>query len=356
MLSSAEAGRPAILGNADTPEEVRQTLAAGAVGIGLVRTERVFLGRQAPPDEDEQYAAFEAVAAACEGRPLTVRLVDLGGDKTPGYLAPLLGTESRGWRGAGLLVRHPALARPHLRALARVAREFDVSIMVPMVATRPEWEAILTMWREAAGAVGAGARLDLLVETPAVALDVSRFLSEVDEVAIGTNDLAALLFGGDRERGTMVTRPALEPVMLRLIGDVIRRAHGRGLAVTVCGDAAGRLPEALLLWGVEVDALSVSPGRVTTLHRALAALDGDRVREMAHTAQGMGDVVQVWARLEECRVELASLGIITQDWPEGREGHDVEYNEAGHDGVGSNEGDPDGLGRGLAQRGQDDLC
>jgi multiphosphoryl transfer protein len=350
MLSSAEAGRPAILGNADTPEEVRQALAAGAVGIGLVRTERVFFGREAPPDEDEQYAAFEAIGAACPGRPLTLRLADLGGDKAPTYLLSLLGMDSRRWRGAGLLARYPALARPHLRALARVARESRVGIMVPMVATRTEWEAILALWREVARTVGAEVSLNLLVETPAAALDVARFLPEADEVSIGTNDLAALLFGGDRERGPTVSRPALQPVMLRLVGEVIRCAHDRGLAVTVCGEAAGRLPEALVLWGAGVDGLSVSPGRVAALVRAVSALDQDRVREMARDVRDLGNVAQVWARLEEWRRDLASLGITVQDWPQGREGHRVEYN-----GVEYNEGNRNDLGGGLAQCGQDDF-
>jgi phosphoenolpyruvate-protein kinase (PTS system EI component) len=350
-MAPADAGRPVILANADTAEEVRLALEAGAEGIGLARTERLFLGREAPPGEEEQYQAYRAIAAACAGRSLALRLADLGGDKAPSYLMSLLGSDSSKWRGAGLLARYPVLARPHLRALARVAREFAVTIMVPMVATRAEWEAMLALWREAASAIGAEARLSLLVETPAAALDVARLLPETDEVSIGTNDLGALLFGADRGRGLTVRRPALQPVMLRLMAEVVCRAHSSGRSVSVCGEAAGQLPEALVLWGMGVDALSAGPDRVAVLARAVGALDGAQAREVARDVVAMEDVTGVLAHLEKWRRELASRGTAIQDWPEGWEGHGVEHN-----GVECTEDNNDHLGGRLAQRGQDGLC
>ena len=352
-------GQPRVLANADTVDEVRQALDAGAEGIGLVRTERLFLGRDVPPDEEEQYRALGAMAAACGGRPVTFRLADLGGDKIPPYLVPLLGRDGVAWRGAALLARYPALARPHLRAMARVVREYGarfgmanegesiVTVMVPMVATTTEWAATLALWREAADAVGAAARLSLLVETPAAALDVARFLPEADEVAIGTNDLTALLFGADRERGPSVRVPPLQPVTLRLLAQVVRDAHHAGKPVTVCGEAAGHVPDALVLWGLGVDALSVAPERVTTLAQAMGAIGIDEVQRLSDALVGLREVTGVLALLERWRRDLASRGITIPGWHERWEDDGVAYNG---DDQGSRHGATkrDDLGGGLA--------
>lgn len=301
--------RPAVLANANTVDAVRAALAAGAEAIGLVRTERLFLGRELPPDEEEQHETLAAIVDACAGRPVTLRMADLGGDKEPPYLAPLFGSDSRRWRGAGLLARYPALAEPHLRAMARAMRGTSGSVMVPMVATRAEWGSVLALWRRAAEAAGASAGVSLLVETPAVALDVEQYLPEVDQVAIGTNDLSAMLFGADRERGSTVTVAMLQPVMLRLLADVVRQAHDAGRPVTVCGEAAGSMPEALVLWGLGVDGLSVAPLRVAALTRVLGKVEAAEVRGVARELVRLRDVTQVLGRLDEWRSELAAREI-----------------------------------------------
>lgn len=341
---------PTVLANADTVDEARAALEEGASGIGLVRTERLYYGRQVPPDEEEQYRAFRAIAEACAGRPVAFRLADLGGDKAPPYLTPLLGRDSPRWRGAGLLARYPSVAEPHLHALARVARDVPqtaITIMVPMVATRAEWEAILARWRAVADSVGARARVSLMVETPAAALDVARLLPEADEVAIGTNDLMALVFGADRERAPVVAAPVLQPVVLRLVAEVVRRAHDHGAPVTVCGEAAGRLPEALVLWGLGVDGLSVGPGRVAALRRALGAVEEDEARRVAAEVMGMGGVTEVLRRLSRWRLDLAARGITEHDWLEGWEEHDIERNGIEF-GAGRQENGGNHLGGGLA--------
>lgn len=327
--SRVEAKGPILWANADTPDEVRRALDAGAKGIGLTRTERLFLGRDVPPDEEEQYQAFRELAMACGGRRLTLRLADLGGDKVPPYLVPLFGIDSQRWRGAGLLARYPALAVPHLRALARVASTVasEVTIMVPMVATRADWEAILGHWHEVAGALGVATRVSLLVETPSAALDIAELLPSANEVAIGANDLAVLLFGGNRERGSVVVLPTLQPVALRLVADVTRRARDAGVPVTVCGEAAGQLPDALLLWGIGVDGLSIAPDRVPIVRQALEAVDGAEVRRVARDVVGMRDVREVLARLERWRRDLASRDITIKDWPEGWEGRSIAHQE-----------------------------
>jgi len=202
--------------------------------------------------------------------------------------------------------------------------------MLPMVASRHEWLAVLGLWREAARDAGAEAGVSLLVETPAAALNVARLLPEADEVSIGTNDLQALLFGLDRERASAGSQPhlALEPVVLRLVAAVIQEAHQAGLPVTICGEDAGRLPEALVLWGLGADKLSVSPGRLVVA-QAIRALDGPQVREVADDVLARDDVGQVLARLEAWRRDLASRGTMMPDWPEGWEGHDDDNDLGG---------------------------
>lgn len=285
-----------VAANIASPGDVPAALEAGADGVGLLRTEFLFLGRETLPGEDEQEAAYREVAEALGGRPLVVRILDVGGDKPLPYVPaareanPFLGV-----RGIRLALARPELLSGQLRAILRVGADWPVAVMFPMVATVDEVRA--------AGAVldGERARLEasgvrvperiptgIMVEVPSAALIAERLGPEVDFFSIGTNDLAQYTMAADRgnERLAALT-DALHPAVLQLIGRVAEagRAHGRW--VGVCGEVAGDPVATPLLVGLGVTELSMSPRAIPAVKAAIRSLDSETARALAEEAVGL---------------------------------------------------------------------
>jgi phosphoenolpyruvate-protein phosphotransferase/dihydroxyacetone kinase phosphotransfer subunit len=255
--------------------------AAAAVGAdlaGLVRTEFLFLGRDTAPDVDEQVAAYRAIAAGLRGRRITLRTLDVGGDKPLPYLPlPVEANPFLGLRGIRLADVHPELFRDQLLAVVRVARETPVSLMFPMVATvdellaaRRELDAVLAA--EGAG-TPAGLQVGIMVEVPAAAVKAAAFVPHVDFLSIGTNDLTQYALAAERGNPA-VARLAdpLDPGVLGLVAAVCRAAEGRAL-VAVCGEAAADPLAAELLVGLGVRELSVVPPAVAPTKQTVRDLD-----------------------------------------------------------------------------------
>jgi len=265
--------------NAASADEVEGLDPAICDGIGLVRTEILFHGAGALPDEDAQYQAYRRIVAWADGRPVTIRTLDAGGDKpiqgvtVDGESNPFLGL-----RGIRLSLRRPALLKIQFRALARAAAHGDLRIMLPMVTVPAELEAARKLLGEAVASLAhdntpfGRPRLGIMVEVPAAAIAVDQFDS--DFFSIGSNDLTQYVTAAGRDIGTVADlADPLNPAVLRLIASVARHGRETGREVSLCGDAGGdpRVIGALLLAGLR--SLSVAPASVGVAKQAIAAVD-----------------------------------------------------------------------------------
>ena len=273
------------LGDIDgAPAAVEQ----GAEGVGLLRTEFLFLDRDELPDEDEQAEAYATVARGLGGRPLIIRTLDVGADKPLRALPqepeanPFLGR-----RGIRLQLARPDLLAAQLRAVLRTAAEHPVKVMFPMVATIGEVRAARAALDEARRALGIDPPLEVgvMVEVPAVAVDAERFARELDFLSIGTNDLAQYTMAAERGNEHVAALAAGPvPALLRLIDLTVRGAQAHGRWVGVCGELAGDVDGARLLAGLGVSELSMAPPRIADVKQTLRELDLERARDAARRA------------------------------------------------------------------------
>ena len=286
---SRRTGRPSTssrnLGDIDgAPAAVEQ----GAEGVGLLRTEFLFLDRDELPDEDEQAEAYATVARGLGGRPLIIRTLDVGADKPLRALPqepeanPFLGR-----RGIRLQLARPDLLAAQLRAVLRTAAEHPVKVMFPMVATIGEVRAARAALDEARRALGIDPPLEVgvMVEVPAVAVDAERFARELDFLSIGTNDLAQYTMAAERGNEHVAALAAGPvPALLRLVDLTVRGAQAHGRWVGVCGELAGDVDGARLLAGLGVSELSMAPPRIADVKQTLRELDLERARDAARRA------------------------------------------------------------------------
>lgn len=274
------------------PDAVAAT-AAGADLAGLVRTELLFLDRDAAPDVDEQHAAYLAVAAAMGGRRITLRTLDAGGDKTPVYLAGGRGAGSRGagsvvgLRGLRLSLARPGLLADQLLAVVRAAHETPVTVLFPFVTTVTEVRLARSALDEAIAADGRGTppglEVGVMVEVPVLALKTAHVAPLVDLLAIGTNDLTQYATAAERgDEATASFGDPYDPGVLRLVQHVCDAAGGT--AVGVCGELAADPAAVPLLLGLGVGALSVSPAAVPMVKAAVRAVGDDAARRLAARA------------------------------------------------------------------------
>ncbi|WP_342772384.1 phosphoenolpyruvate--protein phosphotransferase [Nocardioides immobilis] len=277
----------AVAANLGSVADARAALAAGADGAGLVRTEFLFLDRSAAPDVDEQQAEYGAIAAAMDGRPITLRTLDVGGDKPLAYLPmPQEANPFLGQRGIRLSLAHRDLLRDQMVAICHTARDHPISIMIPMVSTPGEMIEARQVLSEAAGPDGLpdGLRIGTMIEVPSAALKIEAFLPYVDFVSIGTNDLTQYALAAERGNGAVAAlSDALDPGVLQLIDHVCRAAAGR-IDVAVCGEAASDELAIPVLVGLGVRELSVSPPAVPRVKAAVRELNVERCAALARDA------------------------------------------------------------------------
>jgi phosphoenolpyruvate-protein phosphotransferase/dihydroxyacetone kinase phosphotransfer subunit len=274
----------AVAANVGSVADARSSLAAGADGAGLVRTEFLFLGRDTAPGLDEQQADYDAIAEAMDGRRITLRTLDVGGDKPLPYLQmPFEANPFLGRRGVRLSLDHRDLLREQLVAVCRTALRFPTSVMFPMVSTLGELLDARQVLADAAGPSGLpdGLRVGMMVEIPAAALKIETFLPYLDFVSIGTNDLTQYTLAAERGNSAVAAlSDALDPGVLRLIDHVCRAAVGR-VDVAVCGEAASDELAIPVLVGLGVRELSVSPYAVPRVKATVRELDVGRCLALA---------------------------------------------------------------------------
>jgi len=269
----------ALWANIGRPAEARLARDNGAEGIGLFRTEFLFLDRSAPPDEDEQFAAYRAVITELPNRPIVIRTLDVGGDKPLPYLPlPPEANPFLGVRGVRLSMQRPDLFQVQLRALLRAAFYGDIWIMLPMVTTLADLVWGQEQMREAAAALAAAGiehradpPLGIMIETPAAAVLADQFARHAAFFSIGSNDLAQYTLAVDRGHPTLATQyRADDPAVWRMIDLAARAAQQAGIPIGICGELGGEPDAAVALAGLGLNELSMAPARIPVVKERLA--------------------------------------------------------------------------------------
>ncbi|CAM3442218.1 phosphoenolpyruvate--protein phosphotransferase [Paracidovorax anthurii] len=276
-----------IAANVNRADQAAKALEAGAEGVGLMRTEFLFLERDTVPDEEAQYAAYRAMVEALAGRPLVVRTLDIGGDKRVPHLdLPVEENPFLGVRGARLALRRDDLLVPQLRALYRAAAHGPLQVMFPMISTveevhalRARMEAVRAELRAPAVPVG------IMIEVPSAALIADRLAAHVDFFSIGTNDLTQYALAVDRQHPELAgMADSLHPAVLRLVERTVAGARRHGRWVGVCGGLAGEPLGAALLAGLGVQELSMSTGDIGGVKALLRRHSLAELQALAHRA------------------------------------------------------------------------
>ena len=297
--------------NAAGVEDALRAAAAGADGIGLLRSEFLFLGSDRLPSEDEQVAVLEAVAAAMGGRPVILRTLDVGADKPlPALPQPPEANPALGVRGLRLqLLRRPDLLLDQLRAALRVSARHPLRLMFPMVSTLDELRQAKTLLAQARREVnpsatdGTGMQVGIMIEVPAAAVGADLLAAEVDFFSLGTNDLTQYLFAADRTNPELAPlADSLHPAMLRMIDQVVKAAHRRQRWVGVCGEMASDLWAVPLLVGLGIDELSVHPPIVAQVKALVRRLDAAECARAARAALKLDSGAAVRRLLERRRL------------------------------------------------------
>ena len=280
-----------LLANIEQPSDAAVAVRAGAVGVGLFRTEFLFMGRNGSlPDEEEQYQAYRDAVDGMQGLPVTIRTIDIGADKPldkthkDDHLNPALGLRAIRWSLAD-----PAMFRVQLRAVLRAAAHGQINVLFPMLAHVSEIRQTLAQVALARaelderGQVYGLVRLGAMVEVPAAALMVNTFLRYFDFLSIGTNDLIQYTLAIDRtDEAVSHLYDPMHPAVLRLVADVIAACQAQGKSVSVCGETAGDVSMTRLLLGLGLRSFSMHPAQILAVKQEIVRSD---TRKLAPWAQ-----------------------------------------------------------------------
>ena len=296
-----------VLANIASRDDALQAVRNGADGVGLLRTEFLFLDRLQPPGEDEQLEAYLSIADALVGRRLTVRTLDVGGDKPVPYLPA--STEANpflGRRGLRLSLHQPDLFKQQLRALVRAGMQHPITVLFPMVTTIDELRAARALLAEAATEVGCpagdlppGFEVGAMAEVPAFALHARAAVPLVDLISIGTNDLTQYTLAAERGNADVADlADSLDPAVLHLISEVANAATAKA-RVAVCGELAGDPVAVALLIGLGVRELSMAPRAIPAVKDAIRSTSANKAKQLAAIALHRDSAASVRALLSD---------------------------------------------------------
>ena len=275
----------------------------GAEGCGLLRTEFLFIDRDTAPSEDEQLTAYQGIANALGGRPLILRMMDVGGDKPLRYLPmPSEANPALGLRGVRTALSNPELMRAQLRAALRVTPRGITRVLIPMVTDRSEILAVRLCLDELARELKLEAPIVLgaMIETPAAALTAATLLGEVDFLSIGSNDLTQYTLAMDRGHAELARRTdALHPAVLQLIAAAGRAGEAAGKLVAVCGGVAADRTAVPILLGLGVRELSVVPAVIPAIKRQISDLRIADCKDIAQRCLSLGSAAEVRGLVEQ---------------------------------------------------------
>jgi len=287
-----------VLVNAASVEEIQLALSYGAAGVGLVRTELAFLHAPHWPDAAAHRAAVAPLLAALGDRPAVVRVLDLGADKSPPFVAPAVG------RGLELLLAERRGFEQQLRGLLPLGADHDLRLMLPLVAGSDQMREARALIDDVVAELGcAPVPIGAMVETPAATADAAGLAAESAFLSIGTNDLTATTLGEDRFGGSV--GPSHHPEVLRGIAATVAAARTARIRVEVCGEAASTPLMTPLLVGIGVDELSVGAARVGTVRRWIRAMDHGELADLAQRALALDTAEEVAALIENTQLDLS---------------------------------------------------
>jgi len=280
-----------LLANIEMPEDTAAALATGVVGVGLFRSEFLFMGRQGNlPDEEEQYQAYRRAVEGMNGLPVTIRTIDVGADKPldearhdSAHLNPALGLRAIRWSLAD-----PSMFLTQLRAILRAAAHGKVHLLIPMLTHASEIRQTLQLIEQARheldrkGMVHGPVRLGAMIEIPAAALSLRLFLKHFDFLSIGTNDLIQYTLAIDRaDESVAHLYDPLHPAVLRLVADTIAACQAQGKGVSVCGEMAGDVTMTKLLLGLGLRSFSMHPSQVLAVKQRILLSSTDKLKPWA---------------------------------------------------------------------------
>jgi phosphoenolpyruvate-protein phosphotransferase len=300
---SLDGTRVEVFANLGSVADAIAAVANGAEGCGLLRTEFLFIDRETAPTEDEQAEAYQTIASTLGGRPLILRMMDVGGDKPLRYLPlPPEANPALGMRGVRTALLHPALMRTQLRAALQVKPFGIVRLLIPMVTDLSEILAVRSVIDELAHELKLAQRVILgaMIETPGAALTAATLVREVDFLSIGSNDLTQYTLAMDRGHSELARRTdALHPAVLKLIAAAGLAAEAAGKLAAVCGGVAADRTAVPILLGLGVRELSVVPAAIPALKRQIGALRIEECRELAKRCLDLGSAAEVRGLVEQ---------------------------------------------------------
>ena len=293
-----------VFANVNSVEGAREALDCGAEGIGVLRTEFLFLGRATAPDEDEQYEAYRAIAETLGQRPLVIRTLDIGGDKGVPYIE--IGHEANpflGWRGIRVSLGRRDLLRTQLRAIVRAGAGHRVEVLFPMISSVLELREAKAVLREVERELGseslpAGA----MIEVPAAVAIADLIAREAAFFSIGTNDLAQYTMAADRTNARVAPlADAFDPAVLRLVRQAAIAAHAASIGATLCGELAADPLATTLLIGLGIEEFSASAPLLPELKRAIANVSARDAGALADRALALDSAADVRRLLSQER-------------------------------------------------------
>ena len=285
-------------------------------GLGLLRTEFLFMNTPTPPSEEDQHRMYLAVAKRFDMRPATIRLADLGGDKMPQFPLDEFDQEQNpfmGCRGVRLLLKNPELLHTQLRAILHTACEVpaQIRIMIPMVSSVEEVRHVRNAYNQALQELEQEGKnpvnkvaLGAMIEVPAAAIALDGMIGLLDFISIGTNDLIQYLIAVDRVNQEVAHMyDPCHPAVIRTLNLIIQTAHKRGKKVSICGELASDAKMLPLLLGLELDALSVTPRMFLRVKNNIRNLNFETCSDMAQAALLMGSSEEIRSLIEQNKNE-----------------------------------------------------
>lgn len=312
---TADGHRVEVAANIGEVSTARTALEYGAEGVGLLRTEFLYLNEAQPPDETRQMEIYRQIFAVMETQPVIVRTLDIGGDKPPSYLSfPQEMNPFLGWRAIRICLETPVLFKTQIRAILRAAAGHNVRIMFPMICSLDELlcardlvQRVQSELQEEGLAYAPDVPVGIMVETPAAAVLVDVLAEAADFFSLGTNDLTQYTLAVDRgnEKVANLFRP-LHPAVLRLIRMTIETAHRKGRWVGMCGELAG-MPKAIpILLGLGLDEFSMVPGAIPAAKDLIRRLTLPQARQIAEHALVLPTAAEIEEYMDTVLQELGS--------------------------------------------------